>query len=568
MGTLLLAMLLAAVPLQAPAQNANGSIEGLILRAGTNTPVVGVFISVRAPTDGTTASVESDANGRFVINDLPPGRYFVRGEREGYLIRNGPGGRAPIVEAVTLLPNQRLRLPTFTLTPVSTIAGRVRDAENRPIAKLTVDVLRFSSDERGSVWQRVGITTTDDRGEYRASDLSPGEYYLRTGQRSSDATRTYYPGTPDALSAAPIRLGEGSEVVADIKLSPVDPAVAHKISGKITLDIPDLAFFPSTVLSLVPRNRTGPREDGLQVFIVASLAEGSTGGFEILGVRRGVYDLVANARGPSATYLAKVPIEVRDRDVRDIEIVLRPGFEVSGRITVDGAAQGIRVRPGSLGQSLTSAGGVGGGSGFGGTLPPNELSIRLSRKDNFGGLFERGPLVNPIGTEFSFPNVPAGDYEISVGGAISPTRSDIYLADIRQGVQSVLYSGFTVAPDSPPLEIVIGSNGGRLEGTIEGKSANGAQLVLVPQGARRQNRELYISLPLTATNATGRFTLRGIAPGEYKLFAWELAAGQLPELPYGDPEFLARYETRGTVVSVQKGTTIGGIKVRMIPAGQ
>jgi hypothetical protein len=349
----------------------------------------------------------------------------------------------------------------------------------------------------------------------------------------------------------------------------VDPAVAHKISGKITLDIPDLAFFPSTVLSLVPRNRTGPREDGLQVFIVASLAEGSTGGFEILGVRRGVYDLVANARGPSATYLAKVPIEVRDRDVRDIEIVLRPGFEVKGRITVEGAAQGIRVRPGSLTQSLTSAGGAGGGIGFGGTLSQNELSIRLSRKDNFGGLYERGPLVNPTGTDFSFPNVPLGDYELSVGGsAISPLTRDIYVADIRHGAQSVLYSGFTVGPDSPQLEIVIGSNGGRLEGNIEGKSANGVQLVLVPQGARRQTRELYISLPLTATNATGQFTLRGIAPGEYKLFAWELAAGQPPELPYGDREFLARYETRGTAVSVQKGATIGGIKVRMIPAGQ
>jgi hypothetical protein len=57
-------------------------------------------------------------------------------------------------------------------------------------------------------------------------------------------------------------------------------------------------------------------------------------------------------------------------------------------------------------------------------------------------------------------------------------------------------------------------------------------------------------------------TFSAVAPGEYKVFAWE-------RLPFGfgaeeDAEFLAKYEQRGRVVTLSDGET-ADIQVTVIP---
>ena len=51
-------------------------------------------------------------------------------------------------------------------------------------------------------------------------------------------------------------------------------------------------------------------------------------------------------------------------------------------------------------------------------------------------------------------------------------------------------------------------------------------------------------------DATGHFSLAGIAPGEYKLFAWEHAE----DGAYQDPEFLKPYENQGQAVTIREGS--------------
>ena len=63
---------------------------------------------------------------------------------------------------------------------------------------------------------------------------------------------------------------------------------------------------------------------------------------------------------------------------------------------------------------------------------------------------------------------------------------------------------------------------------------------------RRENRALY----KTATSdASGKYTVRGIAPGNYKLFAFEgLAGGE-----FYNARFLSKHEFRGKPITVAQG---------------
>jgi hypothetical protein len=66
---------------------------------------------------------------------------------------------------------------------------------------------------------------------------------------------------------------------------------------------------------------------------------------------------------------------------------------------------------------------------------------------------------------------------------------------------------------------------------------------LVPDAARRQRADLYQS---TSSDDSGRFQFRGIAPGDYSLFAWEDIENRL----WQDPEFIRRHEASGKPVGI------------------
>jgi hypothetical protein len=69
--------------------------------------------------------------------------------------------------------------------------------------------------------------------------------------------------------------------------------------------------------------------------------------------------------------------------------------------------------------------------------------------------------------------------------------------------------------------------------------------VLVPEPSRRNQSSLFKE---QATDQYGHFELRGIAPGDYKVFSWEEAESGAWE----DPEFLKPFEEKGEKISLQE----------------
>jgi uncharacterized surface anchored protein len=97
-----------------------------------------------------------------------------------------------------------------------------------------------------------------------------------------------------------------------------------------------------------------------------------------------------------------------------------------------------------------------------------------------------------------------------------------------------------------------------MEGPL--KTFAGATVVLVPEQKRRQNRALFLS---TTADASGRFSIRGVAPGDYKLFAWETIAPNA----FLNASFLAAFEEHGRPIHVTQGGTVE-MDVAVIPAVQ
>ena len=82
--------------------------------------------------------------------------------------------------------------------------------------------------------------------------------------------------------------------------------------------------------------------------------------------------------------------------------------------------------------------------------------------------------------------------------------------------------------------------------------------MLVPD-AHRDRFELFRAI---TTGPDGRFTLRGVPPGDYKVFAWE----SIDSNGYFDPELLKRDEAKGQRIKIQDSDKLT-VSVKMIPGG-
>jgi hypothetical protein len=90
------------------------------------------------------------------------------------------------------------------------------------------------------------------------------------------------------------------------------------------------------------------------------------------------------------------------------------------------------------------------------------------------------------------------------------------------------------------MEILIASSAGSIEGRADRRDVT---VVLVPDPARRGQRSLFKSMKV---GPAGDFRFQKVPPGDYKLFAWSEENGG----PWLDPEYLRKFEDRGTPVHI------------------
>ncbi len=422
--------------------------------------------------------------------------------------------------------------------PAGAISGRVFDTERKPLPGVTVQLVRRMYQNGRPILLTVQQATTDQNGEYGLPVVSQGRYYVSASySKGFGITSTtynvpdegyppiYYPGTAEPEAAAPLDLPAGGSLNAiDLTLYRVETL---KIRGRVLG--PDGAPDPDAWLSMLPGRSA--------VFLPLSMRRQSIrkdGSFEFKGLMPGSYELVADSHSADGEAIkARVFVQLV-RNLEDVAIVLSPGIELDGRIAVEN-------------QTTDSVSNL---------LKLLTVSLRPSSDSQI--VFSATGAVQADGS-FRIRKVGPGDYTLQIGG-LPP---DYYVKSAYAGRTDVVELGLSVFAQPPgSMDIVISPRGGRVEGTIvdnDGAPVPGVQVVLIPEQRLRGREDLYKIAP--APN--GAFSMGGVRPGNYKLFAWP--ATLTPA--YMDPDFIRDYENRAESVRVDPESRIV-VQARVLPALQ
>ena len=597
MKSRLLALIVVFIPQLAVAQvqqpeAPKGRIEGAVLRAGTNEPITGIRITLTRSNQATGAalgggaiismstsavglppplptipptgargaatapppppspppppaipSVITDREGKFVIPDLEAGSYRLTVSGSGY-VRQEYGQRVFPGQGtlLTLTQDQVIKDIVMKLTLTGNVSGRLRDMSGEPAVGVPIQLLKASYSPQGQkIFQSAGTTRTNDRGEYRLYWVTPGRYFLAAGNTAGPSGGgpfaaggppvspndpndnymfSYFPGVTDVAAANSIDVTSGNEAAADFVVARQQ---SYQIRGRV-VDATTNQPPASINLSLSFSSITG----GGGTFSMNTPYTPATGVFEIRDVVPGAYTLQVGSQGT----VARVPLNVTN-NIDGLAVVLNGTFSVAGRITIDGKldATGVeRVRP-----QLRAANGV--------TQSPGTTAIAAD------------------GT-FRFDNVAAGEYRVGIAPAQG--APDYYVKDARFDRDDALNLPLVVSDSTQraSLEIVISPNVGQIEGVVSDEKLQpmpGVQAVLIPD-KYRDRTELYKA---TTTDQTGRFTMRAVAPGDYKLFAWEA----LESFAYFDADLIKQVEAQGKLVHVAESSKLQ-VDVRVIPAAK
>ena len=317
-------------------RNAAGtaSISGRVLAGSPLAPLRDARVTARAQMGRVTASVSTDADGRYVLTGLPAGRYTVTASKGGYVTLQYGQSRA--FESGTPLEieaEERLTRVDLALPRGSVLTGLVLDQHGQPAVGAAVRAQRYGFASGRWDLVRVGREDqTDDRGVYRLFGLAPGEYYLEaTASRvSGSASRgpTYYPNATDLGSAQRVSVGRGEELGGlDVYLTAGE--AAH-VSGTV-VDAMGRPQLRARSVSLVGRNPPGLRVRSGQIQ--------ADGAFVIDEVPPGDYVLYASSpAGDGPVEFAVVDVRTGGGDVEGILLRTTPGATATGTIAVQGGA--------------------------------------------------------------------------------------------------------------------------------------------------------------------------------------------------------------------------------------
>jgi carboxypeptidase family protein len=517
-----------------PRQNttpATATIRGHVVGADSGQPLRHALVRVQpmGPLDGGATSVvrepkstSTDADGRFELTDLQPGRYILTATRNTYVPFTWGQTQNGAPNPLELRAGEVNEHVDFSLQRGGVVTGRIVDEFGEPMSNLQVAAMQTRSINGKRDLIQTGFATTDDLGEFRIFGLAPGQYSVKaTWHRpgpapdptSPDRTgypETFFPGTTEADEAQRFTLRAG-QTVSDLAMA-LTPISTVRLEGTIV----DADGRPMTGTTLIVGKTSGNsgffsgapvRPDG--TFLVASLTPGEY--------------LLRTQPMPPRKDVATMKLTVGTEDIKDLRLVAMPPSTISGRVIVDPAQAASLPNPVQL-MAMPI-----GGQTFGGMTTArvgDDLSFELTA---IAGRHRINWPNQPPGwtiRAIRINNVDVTDDDLDVKAGENISGVDVELTNKTATISGLV----TTAGGTPAKDYTV--------------------IVFAADNKRWTPNSRY--LRIGRPDQEGRFKVTGLAPADYSVIAVDHV-----EMPgqWNDPEFLQRLSPKASGVTLMEGET-------------
>jgi protocatechuate 3,4-dioxygenase beta subunit len=418
---------------------------------------------------------------------------------------------------LNLSPGKTVKDLVIKLVPQAAFTGRVLDEAGDPVPQASVRVLAVQYRRGRRELVPLGMASSDDTGRYRVENVRPGKHYLFACAPGSGLGNMYYPGVRELSQASRVGAAPNSE------LGGLDFRLRKETGVRVWGAAVDENGQPlrNSFVTIAPREMLS--HEGYPGAMVRG-----DGAFELRNVPPGLHTL--RVRGFSSDQAAvEKQLNVADRDEEGVVMVAVPANGLGGAVSIAGNAA---------------------------KLPANGR-ILMARADGFAA----APLTAAVEKDgtFALPRVLPTQYRVSTSG-FGPGA---YIAAVKAADREIAGREVDFAGGVPDrVEVVIAMDGAGLGGTVQHRDLPfaDATVVLVPEESLRDRGSLY---RVVRSDNNGSFTMTGIPPGTYKLFAWE----EIEPGVWQDREFLRPFEDRGVKVVLQPKAA-ESVRLSLIPAAE
>ena len=478
----------------------------------------------------------------FPVQGLPAGTYDLRANKQGLgTAVYGAEKLREIGETITLADGESRVGVKLRFIHSATISGRVLDSDGDPIDNAMVTVLRPGRQLGERILVRGMSTNTNDRGEYRLSNMNPGQYYLKADPLPARMMRQNGPndatdpgphlrevpqflgGAREWTDATPLTI-RGGENLTGLDFRITSEPVAH-LMGHVT-GVPDLGPPPARPTGQVRMFgdqpfvsiQMSPIDQGVLQWSGGAGASPPDYKFDLGEQVPGRYRLDASVTHEKKTYSASQIVDTRQTS-GEITLALAPAVDVKGHFTLEGQA----------------------------ARPKGGFTVRLVT----GAGFRRGTNSAQVGADgnFTLTQVEPGEWNVNIDTI--PRLG--FLKSMRLGDKDVTFKPLEIAPGSDaPLNIVVSMNSSKIDGEVDAAGAGDpkrAAILLAPMGDRHTLARFYYSIN---ADDSGKFKMMGLAPGKYKIFALEKMTA--PE--FRTPEAADLLEPLGEEIELTEGGSL------------
>ena len=451
----------------APQRSGTAVLSGRLIVADSGKPVRRANVSLTSVEGGARKSATTDENGAFSFTDLPPGSFTLAATRAGYLDvtfgQRTPGSGRPGTP-IQLVAGQKLNDVTLRMPRTGIITGVVTDEFGDPVMGVQVRAWRAvrRSGERTLVM--AGNGSSDDRGIYRIAGMIPGEYVVVTGARDTSETMML---EVMKMREAAVEYAIATKGSAEWNFNPsVQGSSPQSTSGYPSI------YFPGTMQSSGATPVTlGISEERSGVDIQLQVAPLAT--------------ITGSVVGPDGTLPPGGEVRLSEAGS-----TLPTARVFSGPIRRDGTFTISGVPPGQYTLSARTN---------------QRLGMRVALDSSSAGVESKEVVFRNFEFAKDFVDAQAqsaaeplwGQTDLAVDGR--PLTN--LVLPLRKGYDVSGTFGFEGTPPQPP-------------------ELSRVRVQLQPMGAGAENA------PVTSgTYTAGKFTLRGVTPGRYRLTASGLPSG-------------------------------------------